>query len=143
MKSGIKNGTEVTLNLLSNVVGNSNDDTNFPHKLLITNGQVLRLRKALAKNSSANINLSKTQLSKIGQTGEFIGRIPEQLLLKTGLHLIKAVLKTLAKIISIPLVLTAAESAIDETVQNEIFEYGMATLTIINQETDDIMNPAS
>ena len=143
MKSGIKNGTEVTLNLLSNVVGNSNDDTNFPHKLLITNGQVLRLRKALANNSSANINLSKTQLSKIGQTGEFIGRIPEQLLLKTGLHLIKAVLKTLAKIISIPLVLTAAESAIDETVQNEIFEYGMATLTIINQETDDIMNPAS
>ena len=143
MKSGIKNGTEVTLNLLSNVVGNSNDDTNFPHKLLITNGQVLRLRKALANNSSANINLSKTQLSKIEQTGEFIGRIPEQLLLKTGLHLIKAVLKTLAKIISIPLVLTAAESAIDETVQNEIFEYGMATLTIINQETDDIMNPAS
>ena len=143
MKSGIKSGTGVTLNPLSNVIGNSNDDTNFPHKLLITNGQVLRLRKALANNSSANINLSKAQLSKIGQTRGFIGRILGPLLLKTGLHLIKDVLKTLAKSISIPLGLTAAASARDETVQNQIFEYGMATLIIINQETDDIMNSVS
>ena len=37
---GIKNGTEVTLNLSSNLIGNSNDETNFPHKLLLTNTQV-------------------------------------------------------------------------------------------------------
>ena len=37
LKSGIKNGTEVTLNLSSNLIGNSNDKTNFPHKLLLTN----------------------------------------------------------------------------------------------------------
>ena len=37
MKSAIKNGTEVTLNLSSNVVGDSNDENNFPHKLLLTN----------------------------------------------------------------------------------------------------------
>ena len=36
LKSGIKNGTEVTLKLSSNVVGDSNDETNFPHKLLLT-----------------------------------------------------------------------------------------------------------
>ena len=48
LKSGIKNGTEVTLNLSSNVIGNSNAETNFSHKLLLTNVQVsgfLRLCK--------------------------------------------------------------------------------------------------
>ena len=34
LKSGIKNGTEVTLNISSKVVGDSNDENNFPHKLL-------------------------------------------------------------------------------------------------------------
>ena len=60
LKSRIKNGTEVTLKLLSNVVGDSNDDNNFPHKLLLTNTQVLRLRKAFANGSLANVKLSKT-----------------------------------------------------------------------------------
>ena len=36
IKSGIKNGTEVTLKLSSNAVGDSNDETNFPHKLLLS-----------------------------------------------------------------------------------------------------------
>ena len=51
LKSGMKNGTEVTLNFSSNVVGNSNDEANFPHKLLLTNTQILRLCKALANGS--------------------------------------------------------------------------------------------
>ena len=46
LKSGIKNCTEATLNLLSNVVGNYNDAYNFPRKLLLTNRQVPRLFKA-------------------------------------------------------------------------------------------------
>ena len=66
MKSAIKKGRQVTLNLSSNIIGDSNDENNFPHKLLLTNAQVLRLRKAFANNSSANIKLSKTQLHKIG-----------------------------------------------------------------------------
>ena len=37
LQSGIKNGTEITLNLPSNVIGNSNDKNNFPHKILLTN----------------------------------------------------------------------------------------------------------
>ena len=45
LKSRIKNGTKVTLNLLSNVIGDSNNDTNFPHKLLLTDTQVSRLGK--------------------------------------------------------------------------------------------------
>ena len=55
LKSGIKDGTEITLNLPSNLIGNSNDETNFPHKLLLTNTQVLRLCKAFGNDSSANI----------------------------------------------------------------------------------------
>ena len=54
LKSGIKNGSEVTLKLSSDVVGNSNDENNFLHKLLLTNTQVSKLRKAYANNSSAN-----------------------------------------------------------------------------------------
>ena len=41
------------------MIVNSNDETNFPHKLLITNIQVSRLHKAFANNSLANIKLSK------------------------------------------------------------------------------------
>ena len=51
------------------MIGNSNEEANFQHKLLLTNTQVLRLHKAFANNSSANIKLSKTQLHKIRQSG--------------------------------------------------------------------------
>ena len=50
LKSGIKSGTEVTLKVLSNVVGDSNDENNFQHKLLLTNTHVSKLRKAFADN---------------------------------------------------------------------------------------------
>ena len=59
LKPGIKNGNEVTFKILSNVAGDSNDENNFLHKLLLTNAQVSKLRKALPNNSSANIKLSK------------------------------------------------------------------------------------
>ena len=67
LKSGIKNGTEVTLNLSSNVSGNSNDETNFPRKLLLTNTQVSRIRKTFSNGSLPNIKFSKPQLSKLVQ----------------------------------------------------------------------------
>ena len=60
LKSGIKNGTEVTLNLSSNFTRKFNDETNFPHQILLTDTQVLKICKAFANNSSANINFSKT-----------------------------------------------------------------------------------
>ena len=62
----IKNGTEVTLKISSNVVGDSNDENNFPHKLLLINAQFLRFCEAFPNNSSADIKLSKTQLHKTG-----------------------------------------------------------------------------
>ena len=72
LKSGIENGTEVTLNLLSNLIGHSNDETNFLLKLLLTDTQVSNIRKTFANGSSANIKFSKTQLLKMIQSGEFI-----------------------------------------------------------------------
>ena len=59
LKPGIKNGTEVTLKLPSNVVGDYNDETNFPRKPLLTDAQVSRILKALVNGSSANIKFSK------------------------------------------------------------------------------------
>ena len=52
-----KNYTKVTLKLSSNVVCYSNDEDNFPHKLLLTNKELSKLRKAFANGSSANIKL--------------------------------------------------------------------------------------
>ena len=68
------------------------DETNFPRKLLLTNKQISNLRKAFADKSSTDTKLSKTRLSKIIQSGRFLGRILGPLL-KTGLPLIKNVIK--------------------------------------------------
>ena len=62
LKSGIKQGAEVTLHLSSNVIGDSNEETNFSYKLLLTDRQVLRICKAVANNTFANTKISKTQL---------------------------------------------------------------------------------
>ena len=71
LKSAIKNGTDVALRLSSNVVGNSDDETNFPHKLLLTNRQTLILRRTFNYHTSADIKFSKAQLTKM-QIGEFL-----------------------------------------------------------------------
>ena len=46
LKSAIKNEIDAILRLSSNIIGNSDDETNFPHKLLLTNRQVTNLCKA-------------------------------------------------------------------------------------------------
>ena len=77
-------------------------------------------------NSSANIKLSKTQLHKMEQSGEFLGRF-QRPLLKTNFPLMKNVLKTLAKSVLIPLGLTATASATDAAIQKKLFGSGMTT----------------
>ena len=138
LKSAIKNGTKVTLNLSSNVGEDSNDGNNFPHKLFLTNTQVLKFCKAFTNNSSANIKLSKTQLHKIGQWGGILGK-PFWPLLKTGLPLIENVLKSLAKSVLIPLGLRAAASATDALFHNKTFGSGFTTLIISNEQMNDMM----
>ena len=69
LKSAIENQNDVVLGLSLNMIDNSNDKTNFLHELLLTNRQVANLRKALASQSSTDIKMSKTQLSKMIQSG--------------------------------------------------------------------------
>ena len=57
------------------MIGNSNDQANFPHELSLTNRQAANLRKAFSNYLSADIKLSKTQLSKMIQSGAFLGRL--------------------------------------------------------------------
>ena len=108
LKPAIKNETEVVLRLSPKMIGDSNDKTNFPHELLLTDRQVSSIRKAFANNSSADIKLSKTPLSTMMQPGGFLSKLLGPLL-KTGLPLIKHVITPLAKSVLIPLVLTAAD----------------------------------
>ena len=126
-KSGTQNGTELTLKISSKIIGASNDESNFPHKLFLNKTQVLRLHKAFANNSLANIKLPKTQFHKIGQSGAYLG-----LFLKNGLLLMKNVLKPLAKSVLIPLGLTAPASATDAAIQKTNFRSGRTTLIISN-----------
>ena len=56
LKSAIKNGTDVILKLSSNMIGNSDDEGNFPHKLLLTNRQVANLCKVFANLTSTDID---------------------------------------------------------------------------------------
>ena len=144
LKSAIKYENDAVLRLSSNMVGNSNDNTNFLHELLLTNRQVANIRKAFAKNTSTDVKLSKTQLSKMMQSGGFLGRLLDPLL-KTGLPgslLMKSVIKPLAKSVLIPLGLTAAADAADAGIYKKILGSGHnnnTTLIISNDEMDDIL----
>ena len=69
-KSTIKNETEIVLRLSSNMIGDN--ETDFPYQLLLTNRQVANIRKTFANHLSTDIKLSKTQLSKMIQSGDFL-----------------------------------------------------------------------
>ena len=122
------------------MVGNSNDNTNFPHELSLTNRQVANIRKAFANHLSTDIKLSKPQLSKMIQSGGLLGRLLGPLL-KTRLPLMKSVIKPLAKSVLIPLGLTAVASAADAGIHKKILGSGHNNITLIisNDEMDYIL----
>ena len=139
LKSAIKNETDVVLRLSLNMIGNSENESNFPHKLLLTNRQVTTLPKAFANHTSTDIKLSKTQLSNMIQLRRFLGRLLGPLL-RTGLPLMKSVIQPLAKSVSIPLGLIAAEAAADAGIHKKILASGHNTTFIIsNKEMKDIL----
>ena len=112
---------------------NSNDNTNFPQELLLTNRQVANIRKAFAKNTSSDIKSSKTQLSKMIQSGGFLGNLLSKLagpLMKVAVPLAKNVL--------VPLGISAAMSAIVGSIKKKMLGSGTTTLIISNDEMDDI-----
>ena len=121
------------------MIGSSDDETNFPHKLLLTNRQVTNLLKAFANHTSTDITLSKAQLSKMIQLGGFLGRILGPLL-KTGMPLMKNIIQRLAKSFLIPPGLTEAASATDAGIHERILGSGHnTTLIISNDEMKDIL----
>ena len=119
------------MRLSSNMIGNSDDKTNFPHEILLTNRHVANLRKAFENYLSNDFKLLNTQLSKMIQSRRvFLGRLlgPS---LKIGLTLMKNVIKLLAKSVLIPLGLTAAASAADAGIHKK-------NLRIWNNNTKNI-----
>ena len=126
------------------MIGISKGETNFPHKLLLTNRQVSNLRKAFANYTSTDTHqhqllLSKTQLSKMIQSEGFLGRFLGTLL-RTGLPLMRNVIQPLAKSVLIPLGLTGSSSAADAGIHKKILGSGHTTmLTISNDEMEDIL----
>ena len=113
------------------MIGNSDYETNFSYKLLLTNRQVANLCKAFTNHTSTDIKSSKTQLSKMIQLGGFLGRLLGPLL-KTGLPLMKIVIQRLAKSVLIPLGLTAAASVIYAGIHKTILGSGHNTTLIIS-----------
>ena len=134
LKSAIKNETDVVLRISSGMVGNSNDNTNFPHKLLLTDRQVANIRKTFANDLSTDVKFSKTQLLKMPQSGGFLGNLLSKLagpLMKVAMPLAKNVLA--------PLRLTAAMSAIGGSIKKKMLGSGTITLIISNDEMNDII----
>ena len=134
LKSSIKNETDVVLRISSNMVGDANDNTNFPHELLLTNRQVANIRKAFAKNTSIDIKLSKTELSEMIQSGGCLGNLLGKLagpLMKVAVPLAKNVLA--------PLGISAAMSAIDGNIKKKMLGSEVTTLIISNDEMNDIL----
>ena len=139
LKSALKNENDVVIRLSLNMIGDPNDKTIFPRELLLTNAQVSSICKAFANNSSVDIKFSKAQLSKMIQSGGFLGKLLGPLL-KTGLRLMKSVITPLAKRVLIPLGLTAAASATDVGIHKKIFGSGNnTTLIISNKDMDDLI----
>ena len=108
---------------------------NLPNELLSTTRQKTRLRNAFENTMSADIKLSKTQISKIIQSGGFLGSLLSKIagpLMKVAVPLAKHSLATLG--------ITAAASAIGAGIQKKIRGSGTTTLIIIlNEEMNDIM----
>ena len=130
MKNAVKNKIGTTLRI-SLKMFNGND---LPHELLLTTKQETKLRNAFNNNMSTHLKLSKAQISKVIQSGGFLGSWLSKLagpLMKVAIPLAKNVLA--------PLGITAAASAIDAGIQKKIHGSGTTTLIISNEEMNDIM----
>ena len=111
---------------------------NLSDELLLTTRQTTKLRHAVKNNMATDVKLSKVEIYKIIQSGGFLGKLLGPLL-KTGLPLIKNVIRPLAKSVLIPLVLTAAASAADAGIHKKIVGSGTTTLVISSEKMNDIM----
>ena len=130
LKIAAKKKTEATLRMSLKML----DGNDLPHELLLTTRQKTKLRNAFNNNMSTDLKLSKAQISKIIQSGGFLGSLLSKLagpLMKVAIPLAKSVLA--------PLGITNAASAIDLGIQKKIQGSGKIALIISNKEMNDIM----
>ena len=104
------------------------DGNDLPHELLLTTRKKTKLRNAFNNNMSTNLKLSKAQIFKIIQSGEFLG----SLLSKLTVTLMKVAVP-LAKNILVPSGVTAA-SVTDAETQRKIRSSGRTTTLIISNK---------
>ena len=83
LKSAVKNKQRTTLRMTARMFNRNN----LPHELLLTTRQITKLRNNIENNLQTDKKLSKAQISKIIQSGEFLGKLLGPLL-KTGLSLL-------------------------------------------------------
>ena len=129
-KTTAKSKTRTTLRMSLKIF----DGNDLPHELLLTTRQKTKLRNAFNNNMSTDLKLSKAQISKIIQSGGFLG----SLLSKLAGPLMKVAVP-LAKNMLAPLGVTAAASAIDGGIQKKMCGSRTTTLIISNIEMNDIM----
>ena len=134
LKDAVSNNTGTALRISLKMF----NDNNLPHELLLATRQKTKTKNAFNNNRSTDLKLSKAEINKIIQSGGFLGKLPGPLL-KTGLLLIKNVIKSLAKSVLIPLRLTAATSAADAGIHKKILGSGTTALIISNEEMNDII----
>ena len=114
LKNAVKNKLGKTLRI-SLKLFNGND---LPHELLLTTRQKSKLKNAFNNNISTDLKLPKAQISKIIQSGIFLGSLLSKLaglLMKVAIPLA-------------PLGITVAASAIDAGIQKKIHGSGTTTL---------------
>ena len=130
LKDAVKNNTGTTLRISLEMF----DKNNLPHELLLTTRQKTKLRNAFNNNMAADIKLSKAQISKLIQSGRFLGALLNKLagpLMKVAVPLTENIPALLGII--------AAASVIDAGIQKKIHGSGTTTLIISNEEMNDIM----
>ena len=121
LKTAVKNKTGTILRMSFKMF----DENDLPHELLLTTRQKTKLRNGFNNDMSTDLNLSKAQISKIIQSGGFLGSLLGKLagpLMKVAIPLAKHVLA--------PLGITAAASSIDAEIQKKIHGSGTTTLII-------------
>ena len=134
LKDAVKNNTGTTIRISSKMFHGNN----LLHELLLTTRKKTKIRNAFNNNMSTDLKLSKAQINKVIQSGGFLSKLLGPLL-KTGLPLIKNVIKPLAKSVLIPLGLIEAASAADAGIHKKMLVSKNTTLIISNEEMNDIM----
>ena len=129
LKTSVKNKTGTTMRMSFKMF----DGNDLPHELLLTTRQKPKLRNAFNNNMSTDLTLSEAHISKLIQSGGFLG----SLLSKLG-PLMKLAIPSAENVLA-PLGITVAASAIDARIQKKIHGSGTTTLIISNKEMNDIM----